>query len=120
MQETVKTSRISRYPVVGEKTPQVCQVELGETWMTAYQRYLADEILPLKLAEARKIKKNSSKYTLMGNYSSTDSPILYWYAWTMSNAHASWHNYTKGYAVATSMVDLSRQRPFMQDITGQP
>jgi len=38
MQETVKTPRISRYPVVGEIAPQVCQVELGETWMTAYQR----------------------------------------------------------------------------------
>jgi len=33
--------------------------------MTAYQRYLADEVLPLEPAEARKIKKNSSKYTLI-------------------------------------------------------
>ena len=33
--------------------------------MTAYQRYLADEILSLEPAEARKIKKNSSKYTLI-------------------------------------------------------
>jgi len=81
MQETVKTLRISKYLVAGEIAPQVYQVELGETWMTAYQRYLADEILPLEPAEARQIKKNSSKYTLiMGNYSRTDSPILYWYA----------------------------------------
>ena len=34
-------------------------------WMTAYQRYLADEILRLDPAEAQKIKKNSSKYTLI-------------------------------------------------------
>jgi len=64
-QETVRTPRISRYPVVGEIAPQVHQVEPEETWMMAYQRYLADEVLPLEPIEARKIKKNSSKYTLI-------------------------------------------------------
>jgi len=48
MQETVKTPRISRYPVAREIASQVYQVESGETWMTAYQCYLADEILPLE------------------------------------------------------------------------
>jgi len=33
--------------------------------MMAYQRYLTDEVLPLEPAEARKIKKNLSKYTLI-------------------------------------------------------
>ena len=33
--------------------------------MTPYQHYLADGILPLEPREARKIKKNSSKYTLI-------------------------------------------------------
>jgi len=46
-QETVKTPRISRYPVVGMVMSQAHHVEEGETWMTAYQRYLADRILPL-------------------------------------------------------------------------
>jgi len=64
-QETLKTHRISAYPVAGERSLQVYQVETGETWMTPYQRYLADEILPLEPTEARKIKKNSSKYTLI-------------------------------------------------------
>jgi len=64
-QETLKTPRISTYPVVGEKSLQVCLVEAGETWMTPYQRYLADGILPLELTEARKIKKYLSKYTLI-------------------------------------------------------
>jgi len=64
-QETMKTPKISRYPVAGEIELQVHQVESGETWMTAYQRYLADEVLPLEPAEAQKIKKNSSKYTLI-------------------------------------------------------
>ena len=45
--------------------PQVHQIEVGETWMTAYQCYLADGMLPLDPAEARKIKKNSSKYTII-------------------------------------------------------
>ena len=55
-QETLKTPKISRYPVVGEIGPQVHQV---------YQHYLADNMLPLEPAEARKVKKNSSKYTLI-------------------------------------------------------
>jgi len=33
-QETVKTPRISRYPVAGEISSQIYQVESGETWMT--------------------------------------------------------------------------------------
>jgi len=33
--------------------------------MTAYQHYLADGVLPLDPAEALKIKKNSSKYTII-------------------------------------------------------
>ena len=63
--ETLKTPRISIYPVVGEIGSQVHQVESGETWITAYQRYLADNVLPLEPADARKVKKNSSKYTLI-------------------------------------------------------
>jgi len=64
-QETVKTPRISVYPVVGEMSSQFYQVEIGETWMTPYQRYFVDEVLPLEPTEARKIKKNLSKYTLI-------------------------------------------------------
>jgi len=64
-QETLKTPRISVYPVVGERSLQVCLVETGQTWMTPYQRYLADGVLPLEPTEARKIKKNLSKYTLI-------------------------------------------------------
>ena len=64
-QETLKTHRKSVYPVTEERPSQVYQVKTGETWMTPYQRYLVDEILPLDPTEARKIKKNSSKYTLI-------------------------------------------------------
>jgi len=44
---------------------QVCLVERGETWMTPYKRYLVDGILSLEPIEARKIKKNSTKYTFI-------------------------------------------------------
>jgi len=44
--ETMKTPRISRYLIVGEIMPLAHQIEVGETWMTAYQCYLADGILP--------------------------------------------------------------------------
>jgi len=64
-QETLKTPRISVYLVVGEMSSQVYQIETGETWMTPYQRYLADGILPLEPTEARRIKKNLTKYTLI-------------------------------------------------------
>ena len=64
-QETLQTPKISIYPILGKESMQVCLVEGGETWMTPYKRYLADGILPLESAEARKIKKNSAKYTLI-------------------------------------------------------
>jgi len=65
-QETLRAPRIGAYPVLGEEIArQVCQVERGETWMTPYKRYLADGILPLEPAEARKIKKNVAKYTFV-------------------------------------------------------
>ena len=45
------------YPVAEERSSQVYQVKTRETWMTPYQRYLADEILPLEPIEARKINQ---------------------------------------------------------------
>ena len=44
---------------------QVYQIETGETWMTPYQHYLANGILLLEPSKGKKIKKNSSKYTLI-------------------------------------------------------
>ena len=44
---------------------QICIVEEGDTWMIPYRRYLVDGILPLEPAEAKKIKRNSVKYTLV-------------------------------------------------------
>ena len=61
----MKTPRVNRYSVAREIASQIYQVESGETWMTPYQRYLADVVLPIEPAKAQKIKKNSSKYTLI-------------------------------------------------------
>jgi len=60
----IKTPRISVYPV-GERSLQVFLVEAGEACMTPYQSYLADGVLLLEPIEARKIMKNSKKYTLI-------------------------------------------------------
>jgi len=63
---TQETLRVSIYPTLGEEeVMQVCQVGLGETWMMPCKCYLADGMLPLEPTEARKIKKNSTKYTLI-------------------------------------------------------
>jgi len=64
-QKTLQTPKINIYPVLEEEAMQVFLVEGGETWMTPYERYLADGILPLQSVEARKIKKNYAKYTLI-------------------------------------------------------
>jgi len=44
---------------------QVCATHEPDTWITQYQRCLADGLLPLDPTEARKIKKNSNKFTMI-------------------------------------------------------
>jgi len=38
---------------------------MGENWMTTYQRYLADGMLPTEHVKPKVIKKNSGRYTLV-------------------------------------------------------
>ena len=38
-----------------------------ETWITPYQRYLADGLLPVEPTEAKMVKKNAGKYTLIND-----------------------------------------------------
>jgi len=40
-------------------------VDEGETWMTPYRHYLANGLLPLELAEAKVVKKNAGRYTMV-------------------------------------------------------
>ncbi|XP_068478292.1 uncharacterized protein [Phaseolus vulgaris] len=64
-QETLRTSRVRAHPVGEAKMTQVCAIHEPDTWITPYQRYMADSVLQVDLTEARKVKKNSSKFTLI-------------------------------------------------------
>ena len=44
---------------------EVCAIGKADTWITSYQRYLADGVLPLEPAEAKRVKRSSSKFTLI-------------------------------------------------------
>ena len=44
---------------------QVCTLAEGDTWMTAYRRYLADGALPVESEEGKKVKRNAARYTLV-------------------------------------------------------
>jgi len=43
----------------------VCLVDIDETWITFYRRYLADGLLPQEPTEAKIVKKNAGRYTLV-------------------------------------------------------
>ena len=64
-QETLRTPRIRACPGERGNIAQVCATHRPDTWITQYQRCLADGVLPLDPTEARKIKKNSNKFTLI-------------------------------------------------------
>jgi len=64
-QETLEVPRITTYDVVEDDPLEVLQVNVVETWITPYQRYLADGLLPAEPTEAKAIKRNAGKYTLV-------------------------------------------------------
>ena len=64
-QETLRTPRVRARPAEEARSMQVCAIHEPDSWITPYQRYLADGVLPVDSAEARKIKKSSSKFTLI-------------------------------------------------------
>ncbi|XP_068497746.1 uncharacterized protein [Phaseolus vulgaris] len=64
-QETLRAPRVKAHPVEEAKTARVCAVYQPDTWITSYQRYIADDVLPVDPTEARKIKKSSNKFTLI-------------------------------------------------------
>ena len=64
-QETVKVPRITTYGLLGVESLEVLQVDIAETWITPYQGYLADGLLPAEPTEAKTVKRNVRKYTLV-------------------------------------------------------
>ena len=63
--ETLKAPKIAAYGSLGEELFEVLQVDTTETWITHYQRYLTDRLLPAEPIEAKMIKRNAGKYTLI-------------------------------------------------------
>ena len=64
-QETLRSPRIRACRGERVNMTQVCATHEPDTWITQYQRCLAYGLLPLDPTEARKIKKNSSKFTMI-------------------------------------------------------
>ena len=67
IQDMTRAPSISVYPASPEEEDpmRVCFLEEGDTWMTPYRHYIADEILPAEPEEGKKIKRNSARYTLV-------------------------------------------------------
>ena len=64
-QETLRSPRIRVCREEKVSVAQVYTTHEPDTWVTQYKRCLADGLLPLDPTEARKIKKNSSKFTMI-------------------------------------------------------
>jgi len=65
IQETLKVPRITTYVLLGDEFLEVLKVNTTETWMTPYKRYLAYGLLPPKPMEAKIVKRNATRYTLI-------------------------------------------------------
>jgi len=64
-QETLRAPRVRARPMRSDEVMEVGVAGRADTWITLYQRYLADGVLPLEPTEAKRIKKSSSKFTLI-------------------------------------------------------
>jgi len=67
VQDTARVPNVSVYAASPEEKgrAQVCVLEEGDTWMTPYRRYIADGILLAEPEEGKRIKRNSTRYTLI-------------------------------------------------------
>jgi len=64
-QETLRAPRVRAQPIRTNEAMEVCAVGRTGTWITPYQRYLADGVLPLDPSEAKRVRKRSSKFTFI-------------------------------------------------------
>ena len=64
-QEMLRVPKVSVYDLSVGESSDVCLVDMSETWMTRYRCYLADGLLPQEPTEAKIVKKNACKYTLV-------------------------------------------------------
>jgi len=63
--ETMKVPRITTYGLLGDEFLEVLQVDTRETWITPYKCYLADGLFPVESMEAKMVKRNAGRYTLI-------------------------------------------------------
>jgi len=64
-QETLKVPWVVACEVLEKEVMIISQGSTTDTWITPYQQYLADGLLPSEPVEAKAIKRNSGKYTLI-------------------------------------------------------
>ena len=79
IQETLKVPRITTHGLWEDEFLEVLQVDTAKTWITPYKRYLANGLLPVEPTEAKIVKRNAGRYTLIdGNLFRHDytHPIL--------------------------------------------
>ena len=60
-QETLRAPRVRSRPSKTDESMEVRAEKEPDTWITPYQLYLEDGVLPLDVAEAKWIKRSSSK-----------------------------------------------------------
>jgi len=56
---------VTTYGLLEDESLEVLQVDTVETWITPYQRYLADSLLPAKPMGSKAVKRNAAEYTLI-------------------------------------------------------
>ena len=64
-QESLRFPRVVAYEIPSDELAVVSQANLTETWITPYQRYLADGLLPAEPTQVKMIKRNVGRYTLI-------------------------------------------------------
>ena len=121
-QETLRVPKISAYHLSVGEPLNICLVDIAETWMTPYRRYLADALLLHELMEAKIVKKNTYAYILwwMESCSGMAPLTLSCSVWVVSSVRVSWLSSMKVSVGVTSVDELSHQRLFEQGITGWP
>jgi len=67
IQDTTRVPKVSVYPALPEEEGRVqeCVLEEGDTSMTPYRRYIANGILGVEAGEGKRIKRSSTRYTLI-------------------------------------------------------
>jgi len=63
--ETLKVPWVVACEALEEEVMTISQGSTTDTWITPYQRYLVDGLLPSEPAEAKVIKRNFGKYTFI-------------------------------------------------------